>query len=388
MDNNEFGIKFDFPTSWRHGRGIASQIGKMVHQLGCNSPLLLTDKFLLSSGLVNPVIKSLERENIPYIICDDVNMEPTVDFFESLVNELDLQSYDAIIAVGGGSVIDVSKGLALIAAFGGSIRDYDGFDKVPGRPNMKVIAVPTTSGTGSEVSDGVILIDQARGTKFLVLSKKICPTVAITDPELTKSMPPLVTACSGVDALVHAIESYISKNANMASELFALKAIGLLSKGLLPAYLDGDDMDVRENMQIGATMAMMAAMNSYLGLCHAMAMPLCALYNMPHGQACGMMLPYVLRYNSLAVEEKIRDIFQVMGFVDKNQGMGSSIENGYQGLEQLLNELGISAKLSDFKYKESHLDIIVKETMGSAQRFTNPRNPAEKDIADLVKQVI
>lgn len=370
-------IKFDFPTSWRHGKGIISQTGKALKNLGCVKPLILTDRILLSSGVVEPVITSLNIEAIPYTICDDVSMEPTVTLFESIADKLDLKSFDSIVAVGGGSVLDVSKGLSLIGSFGGNIRDYDGFDLVPGVPCIKVIAIPTTSGTGSEVSDGVVLTDESRDTKFLVISKKICPAVALTDPDMTRSMPPRVTACSGMDALVHAIESYISRGSNPVTELFAQKAIRLIAEGLKPAFLNGNDMDAREKMQVGATMAMTAAMNTYLGLCHAMAMPLCALYNIPHGQVCGMLLPHVLKYNSSLVKEKVEHIFNIMNF-----------KNGYDDINKLLVDIGLTARLSDFGHIESYLKTIIKETMGSAQAATNPRTPTEGDLADIVKRIV
>ena len=375
--SDHMNIKFDLPTSWRHGRGIVSQTGKMLPALGCSRPLILTDNYLLSSGIIEPVIYSLNNEDITYSICADVNMEPTVSLFESITEKLDLASFDSIVAIGGGSVLDVSKGLSVIGSFGGSIRDYDGFGLVPGIPHIKVIAIPTTSGTGSEVSDGVVLIDESRNTKFIVISKKICPAMALTDPEMTRSMPPHVTACSGMDALVHAIESYISKGSNPVTELFSIKAIKLIGKGLRKAYINGNDMDARENMQIGATMAMTAAMNSYLGLCHAMAMPLCALYNIPHGQVCGMLLPHVLKYNSTAVKEKVEYIFNIMNF-----------NNAYDDINRLLDDTRLTFKLSDFGYKDSHIETIIKETLGSAQAPTNPRIPSEQDITDIVQKII
>ena len=374
---NNLEIKFDMPTSWRHGRGIVTQTGNMLAGLGCNRPLLLTDNYLISAGIIEPVTDSLKKEGITYSVCGDVDKEPTVKLFESIVDRLDLSSFDSIVAVGGGSVLDVAKGLSIIGSFGGSIRDYDGFDLVPGVPRIRVIAIPTTSGTGSEVSDGVVLIDEARDTKFLVLSKKICPAIAITDPEMTKTMPPHVTACSGMDALVHAIESFISKSSNKVTELFAEKAIKLIGKGLKPAYKNGNDMEARERMQVGATMAMTAAMNSYLGLCHAMAMPLCALYNIPHGQVCGLLLPHVLEYNSRAVQKKVDHIFHIMGY-----------KHACHDIEGLLDEIGLSARISDFGYKEMHFQTIIKETLDSAQAPTNPREPTESELADIVNKIV
>lgn len=369
---------FDFPTSWSHGRGLAGRTGAVLERLGCRKSLVLTDELLLSLGVVRPVLDSLRQAGIDHTICDAANYEPTVSLFDHLAVQLDLRKFDAIVAVGGGSVLDVAKGLAVIASFGGRIQDYAGFDKVPSVPAMKVVAVPTTSGTGSEISDGSVVIDEARNTKFLVISKKICPTVALTDPLMTVSMPPRVTAYSGTDALVHATESYLSKGAGPATELFALRAIELLSRNIAAACDRGEDVDIRERMQIGATIAMAAGMNSKLGLCHALAMPLCALYHMPHGQAVGMALPTVLAYNAPAAVAKTCDVFKAMGFVGE----------GLTQLKALLTHLGITARLSDFGFQETHMTTIVNETMDSAQRPTNPRDPTPEDIAAIVRDMV
>lgn len=380
--------KFDFPTSWRHGIGVAAQTGQFVKQLGCKHPLLLTDNMLMQLKVVDPVMASLDAERISYTVCDGVNYEPTVDLFDALTRKLDLKSFDAILAVGGGSVLDVSKGLALIGSYGGHIRDYAGFDKVPGIPDIKTITVPTTSGTGSEISDGVVLIDEARDTKFLVISKKICPTMALTDPRMTLSMPPKVTALSGTDALVHAIEGYISKGATPVTESFSLKAVELLSRNIQSACENGQAIDTRENMQIGATMAMVAGMNAYLGLCHAMAMPLCALYHMPHGQAVGMALPTVLRFNAAAAGPKIMQILEVMGLVTREEKQSGTMEPAFGRLETFFEKIGVWTRLGDFSFAENHMDIITSATMDSAQRPTNPRDPSPADLEQIVRQMM
>ncbi len=369
---------FDFPSRWSHGRGLAGRTGAVVARLGCRRALVLTDQLLLSLGVVEPVLDSLRQAGVVYTVCDAVNYEPTVALFDSIVGQVDLKSIDAVVAVGGGSVLDVAKGLAVIGSFGGHIRDYAGFDRVPAVPSIMTVTVPTTSGTGSEISDGVVLIDEERRTKFLVISHKICPTVALTDPLMTLSMPPQVTARSGTDALVHAVESYVSKDAGPATELFSLRAINLLGRNIAATCENGQDLDLREKMQIGATMAMTAGMNSKLGLCHAMAMPLCALYHMPHGQAVGMALPVVLEYNAPAAGEKIRAIFEAMGFAD----------DGFGRLGMLLARIGISARLEDFGFKESDMPVIVDETLGSAQCPTNPRHPTPEDIAAIVRRML
>ncbi len=384
MSQEKITAKLDLPTSWRHGKGLANEVGSFVEMLECKHPLVLTDKILLSSGVLKPILSSLEAKGMAYTICDGVNKEPTLELLEDLLQSLDLNSFDIIVAVGGGSVLDVSKALAIIASFGGNIKDYAGHEKVPGVPTTKVIAVPTTSGTGSEISDGIVLIDEEQNTKFLVLSKKICPTMAVTDPLMTLSMPARVTACSGMDALVHATESYISKNSNVVTELFSLKAVELLSKNIRTACVKGDDIKIRENMQMGATIAMMAGMNAYLGLCHAMAMPLCALYKMPHGQACGMLLPHVLEYNAAVAEQKISKVLDTMGIGESHQNLSQRLEE----INFLLTEIGLFAKLRDFDYRPEHMQIIVNATLGSAQCPTNPREPLKQDIAEIINKMI
>ncbi len=388
MSQKDFAMKFNFPTSWQHGRGLAAESGRLLKDLGCKTTLVVTDKLLVDLGILKPVTTSLDASNIAYTVCDEVTSEPTVSFFENLANKLDLKKFDSVIAVGGGSVIDVSKGLSVIAKFGGSIRDYAGYDKVPEHPDWKSIMIPTTSGTGSEVSDGVVLIDESVQSKFLVLSLKICPTIALTDPEMTKSMPPNVTVNSGIDALVHAIESYTSIDACALTEPISLRAIELISKGLKQAYRHGDDLDAREAMQIGSTMAMVAGMNAHMGLCHSMAMPLCAIYRMPHGQACGMALAPVLEFNSEVVKEKVINIFKVMGFMEKGAGDDAPTSACYEKLESFLREIDIAAKLSDFGYQDEHMETIVEGTMNSVQRQFNPRKPSDGDIAAIVRRII
>jgi alcohol dehydrogenase class IV len=388
MIQHDLAMQFDFPTSWRHGRGRAAESGRILQDLGCKKTLLVTDRLLLKLGVVRAVIESLKAFNIDYTVCDEVTVEPTVTLFENLVGKLDPKKFDSVLAVGGGSVIDVAKGLAIVAQFGGHIRDYAGLNKVPAPLERKLIAVPTTAGTGSEISDGSVLIDEAIQSKFLVLSTFICPTVAITDPELTILMPPEITANSGVDALTHGIESYVSKDASVATRLFSIKAVELISSGLKTAYHNGKNINARETVQVGATMAMIAGMNAHMGLCHAMVMPICALYHMPHGQACGMVLPHVLAYNAGVAEEKVADIFRAMGMIDR-EGKNDALNSApYQMLDRMLEEIRISARLRDFGYVDNHMEIIVQETFNSVQCQFNPRKPSEEDMVRIVKKLI
>lgn len=390
MNNIKKGLnlKFQLPTVWQHGIGIVSEIGSLLKGNVCERPLIVTDKALVSLGVVEPVIRSLESSGMGYKVCDSVDREPTVAMFDEISSSFDLKSFDSVIAVGGGSVIDMSKGLAVLGTFGGTITDYDGFDKFPSRPDMKIFAIPTTAGTGSEVSDGVVVIDEQRNTKFVVISDNIRPAVALTDPEMTVSMPPKVTACTGIDALTHAIEAYLSIKASMVTDMFALKSMGLISEGLVPACQNGDSIEYREKMQLGATMAMVAASNTFVGMIHSMDGPICALYHIPHGQACGLVAPAVLKFNAGVAGERVANIFKTMGFTGAEENDEEAISTGCDRLTYLLDQVGLLVRLRDIGYEESHLDNIVRETLKSAQLGTNPRQPTEKDVEEVLRQVI
>ena len=389
MDITKATVTFDLPTHWLHGIGYAKKVGEILKAKGAKNPLVITDKILYELGTTKTVTDALEAQGLKYEVCSDAQTEPRVKDFDKLAKSLDLSRFDSIVSVGGGSVIDTAKGLTVIATWGGSILDYDGWNNFPKVPDWPHIAIPTTAGTGSEVSDGGVFLDEIRNTKFIVISKKISPTVALTDPEMSKGMPPKVTAFSGADALSHAIESYLSKGANIATEMFSLKAVELVSKYLPRAYANGNDMEARNAVQMGATMAMISGCNVYLGLAHSIDMPLGGIYHMPHGQACSMPLPAVLRYNTPAVPEKIKTVFKTMNLWDDKLSETEAFEKGYAGMEAFLNNLGISTHLADFGYNESeHLDSIVKSTLESAQCNTNPRTPTYEDVAGIIRSMV
>lgn len=378
-------VNFSLPTHWMHGMGYAKKVGKVLKSRNASRPLVLTDALLVKLGILDPVFQSLKDASISYVVCDKVTTEPSVRMFDQLVQELDLKQFDSVVAVGGGSVIDVAKGLAVFAKFGGSIRDYAGKDKMPSPPDWINVTIPTTAGTGSEVSDGGVFIDEEYNTKFIMMSKRVCATVALTDPTMTVTGPPKITAYSGVDALVHASESYMSRYADEASRLFSRRAIELIAKYLPVAYADGQNLEARNAMQIGSTMAMIAGSNVYCGLCHSMAMPLCGTYHMPHGQACGMSLPFVLRYNAGAAPQSVKGILTAMGFWDPGLKEDQAIDQGCIRVEKFLNSLGISTHLNDFGFKAADTPDIAQSTLESIQCPPNPRAPTHGEIVELVK---
>lgn len=377
-------VDFSLPSHWQHGQGYAGKAGELLRARHIKYPLVLTDELLLKLGTVNPILESLKEQGYQYDICGDFTTEPTARHFDETVKKLDLKRYDAVVAVGGGSVLDSAKGLAVVAKFGGSIRDFAGYDKIPARPDWVNISIPTTAGTGSEVSDGGVFIDEDRNSKFIMMSKKVSATIALTDPLMTVTMPPKITAISGSDALVHAVESYLSRYANPVSRMFSSRAIELISRYLPRAYADGHDLSARNAMQIGSTMAMSAGCNVYLGLCHSIAMPLCGLYHMPHGQACGMCLPFVLQYNSVAAPQRVKEVLELMGMWNAALPEAEALANGFRLVEQFLNAIGIETHLSPFGFNPNDLDTIAALTLNSLQCPPNPRKPSHADIVELV----
>lgn len=384
METLNTNINFHLPTQWRHGLDYARKAGEILQERHVSRPLVLTDGLLIKLGTVAPVLESLEACGIKYAICDKFTAEPTVKHFDATVKELDLKQFDAIVAVGGGSVLDSAKALAVIVKFGGSVRDFAGRDRIPAPPDWVNVSIPTTAGTGSEVSDGGVFIDEERNSKFIMMSKKVSATVALTDPLMTVSMPPKVTATSGSDALVHAVESYLSRYANPVSRLFSKQAIELISRYLPKAYADGNDLEARNAMQMGSTMAMSAGCNVYLGLCHSIAMPLCGLYHIPHGQACGMCLPFVLRYNAVSVPQPVREVLQLMRMWDNTLPEPEAFEKGFSLVKKFLNDIGIQTHLSPFGFNPCDVDAIAASALNSLQCPPNPRTPTHAEIVELV----
>ncbi|MCF7943734.1 MAG: iron-containing alcohol dehydrogenase [Spirochaetia bacterium] len=378
---------FNLPTTWIHGIGAIQKIPGLLQELHCTSPLIVTDRRLIDLEGFSRITRDLADSHMGYEIFGGATKEPTVTGFTEAAAKLDLKKYDAIIAVGGGSVIDTAKGLRVIARFGGVITDYAGFGKIPRPTGIPLIAVPTTSGTGSEVSDGAVFTDEAKKTKFAVGGLYNFPTIAVTDPAMTVSMPPFVTAVSGIDALVHAVESYISKHASTVTELFALEAIRRIGSTIETAFRNGSDIEAREQMQLGATLAMVSTVNAKLGFCHAIAMPLCALYGLPHGQVCGVVLPGVLEYNADVVPKKVEKIARILGMVSQDETYTASLFR--QRLQELIDEkLGLKVRLMEHGYTEADNEAIVKGTLGSFQSQNNPRTISPEGIINITESIV
>ncbi len=366
------------------GPGVAKDIGKNIKEIfGVNKVLVITDKNLIKIGILKRVEESLRTAGVDMGVFSDVKENPTVEICDAAGELLKKDNYKLVIGIGGGSCIDGAKGASIVASNGGSIRDYEGMDKVK-KPIIPLIAVPTTAGSGSEVTSAAVITDKKRNWKMGLRSLYIIPSLAVCDPELTLTLPPRLTASTGMDALTHAIESYTSTIKQPISEVFALEAIRLIGISLRKSVMSGDqDIEARSNMLLGSILAGMAFPHTYLGIGHAMARALGGIFNIAHGLANATVLSHIMEFNAVACPEKYRKIAQVMG---ENEVKDLTIlESAYKAVEvvhKLTKDIGIPT-LSQLGIKEEDIDLLADEAMKSGDRNFNPRITKKEDFIKL-----
>jgi len=289
--------EFRMPTTLIHGVGVAAQAGQRAKELGATRVLLVSDAGVVEAGLLKVIEESLRTGGLPFTTFAGIQADPTADSAERQADLLKKHRADCILAVGGGSVLDFAKALRLLHERGGPLRQYAGFGKITRSFTTPLIALTTTSGTGSQVSFGAVFTDAAAHTKFPIISPFMAPNLALNDPLLTATAPPKITAVTGADALCHAMESYASKQANTFSRMFSLEATRLILENLRAVYDAGQDIAARDAMLLGSTIAIIPASLVGLGLAHAGAMPLCGRYGLPHGVVTGMLLAPSIEFN-------------------------------------------------------------------------------------------
>ncbi len=365
------------------GAGAARQIGKEARSLGGTKALLVTDPGVAEAGLLRGIREALEAEKIQADVFDGVIPEPPARVVDECARLARSEKYDVIIGIGGGSSLDTAKGVSIMATNEGKVLDYAGVDLV-GKRGLPKILVPTTAGTGSEVSRVFVITNEEDNTKRAVYSSFVLADVAVVDPMLSLSMPPAVTADTGIDALVHAIESYVSVSATPFSDLFALEAIRLIAENLPVAYAKGSNLEARNNMMLAATMAGMAFTSGGLGAVHGLAYVLGTEYHLAHGRSNAIMLPYVMDYNKIGNLKKYARIARAMG--ENIEGLSSfeAAEKAVAAVKRLLAGVNISIKLADYGVSREDLPKLVEGGMKQARLFaTNPRDLAEEDVKNV-----
>ncbi|MBA7641208.1 1,3-propanediol dehydrogenase [subsurface metagenome] len=376
------------PNKVIFGNGTVSQVGKEAELFGAGKALIVTDKGVIKAELLSGVQDSLKAHNIDFTIFNEVEAEPPSSNVDEGTQMAVDNGADIVIGIGGGSSLDVAKGIALMARNKGKILDYAGMDLVPGSGLPKIL-LPTTAGTGSEVTRVLVAKDVTENIKKAIFSNHALADTAIVDPMLTLSMPPHVTADTGIDALVHAIETYVSMNATPFSDVLAIEAIRLIAENLPTAYAKAENITARYNMSLAATLAGLAMNSGGVGAVHGLSNILGIKYHMSHGRANAVMLPYVVDYNKIGNPIKYAAIALAVGENTEGLSPYNSAEKLVLSLFRLLEIINISAKLSDYDVTEADIPSLVEGGMKLSRLFVpNPRNLTKEDVKSIYTKAL
>ena len=360
------------------GQGAIEQLAGELTRLKISHPLIVTDAILVKSGTVDLALAQLGGRQ--YGIFDEVKPEPEIAIVEDCARAYRAGAHDGLIGVGGGSAIDIAKAVAAFVGHDGPLEALFGVDQVP-RKGPPLIAIPTTAGTGSEVTNVAILSDKAAQLKKGIVSDYLLPDVALVSPQMTLSCPRSVTAASGVDALVHAIESYLSVNASPITDSLALGAIRLIVKALPKAYANPANLHAREDMATASLMAGMAFGNAGVGAVHALAYPLGGRFNIAHGVSNALLLPYVMAWNKMACVERFRDIADAMGVPLAGLSEQQAASLAVEAMAELCAAVDIPTGMRSFGVPEEAIPAMAQEAAGIERLMRN--NPRKLSAADI-----
>ena len=377
------------PRMLEIGAGVSHKIGVIVKEMNCWRPLIVTDKIMQELGYVERIQDELRAMNISSDVFDDTIPEPTTRSIQAGVKLAESGEYDVIIGLGGGSPIDSAKAISILGKFGGQMRDYK-FPRIVNERGLPIIAIPTTAGTGSEATRVTVITDESNDEKMLCVGIGFLPTVAVVDYELTLSVPPRTTADTGIDALTHALEAYVSKKANAYSDIQAVAAMKLLAPNLRRVFNNGKDREAREAMMLGSTLAGIAFSNASVALVHGMSRPIGALYHVPHGLSNAMLLPAVTEYSIPAAEQRYADAARVMGIA---QASDTNIKANQKLMDELFainRELEVPTPaefgISRTRFFEN-LNMKAQQALASGSPANNPRVPDADSIIEIYKQL-
>lgn len=375
--------RYYMPTTVEVGAGISRKIGEILKPQAAKV-FVVTDAGIRKAGLLGPIEQSLRDSELAYAIFDETEPNPSA---ESIMRGCDLmkqQQCDVILAYGGGSSIDTAKGISIIACNPGHILDYEGVGNIP-NPGLPLVVIPTTAGTGSEVTAATIVTNTKTQFKTAVISPYLYPKLALLDPLLTEKLPPDITAATGMDALTHAIESYTSKTANPVSQALAIQAIRMIGKHIANAYYVGTDLASREAMLVASMMAGAAFAQSRLGNVHAISHTLGGVFNIPHGIANAALLPFVMKFNLPACPDKMSDIAEALGCEVKGLPPMEAGAKAIEAVVQLNASLHIPSNIKELGVTLDVLPKLVEDSMRSGNVLINPRLTRSSDIRTIIE---
>lgn len=368
------------PTRIRFGVDAINDLPALVKELGGSKVFLVVDPGLIQAGLVERITAPLAAAKIAFELYDQVDPEPGLKLADNGAKLAKKAKCDCVVGAGGGSAMDVAKAVSILLTNGGKAEDYLGLGKIK-KPGVPKIMIPTSAGTGAEVTFTAVFINEKTKSKGGMNGDPLYPEAAILDPALTVSLPPHITATTGVDALTHALEAFVSTQAHAISDMYALEAIDLISSNLVKAYAHGGNLEARSNMLLGSLLAGKALATAGVGLVHAMAYPLGGMFGIPHGLANAVLLPYVMAYNLIGNTGRFALLAEAMGAKVDGLPEREAAEAGVEFVYRMNQDLSIPASLAELKIPAKKIPEMAKIALTVTRPVeNNPRKPTLEDV--------
>jgi alcohol dehydrogenase class IV len=381
--------EIQIPALMKIGAGAFSEVASILTRLKCSRPLIVTDAFLVSCGLAEKLQGQIVQAGIPCEVFSGTVPDPTTDAVDQGVSAFLAGRHDSLVSLGGGSPIDTAKAIGLLAANGGRPRDYKVPNPIPkaGPPH---IAIPTTAGTGSEVTRFAVISDSESQEKMLIAGSSLMPSAAVVDYELTMTMPRRLTADTGTDSLTHAIEAYVSRKANRFTDTLALSAMKTIWAELPTAFRRPEDRAAREGMMLAATLAGIAFSNASVALVHGMSRPIGLFFHVPHGLSNAMLLPAVTRFSAGSAPERYADCARTMGIAARDDSDSVAVNKLIEGLFRRNEELEVPSPKSFGIPEARYMEVIptmTTQALASGSPQNNPRIPSAGEIEQLYREI-
>jgi alcohol dehydrogenase class IV len=374
---------WELPSRIEFGVGAAANVAERVREYGSDRVLLVADPGLPQS-VVSKVVTPLEEGSLAFEVFQDVEPEPDARGVEAGLQVARSEGCEVVVGLGGGSTLDTAKAISVMLRNDGHIRDYAGQDLIP-NPGAPIIAMPTTAGTGSEVTIWSVIAEKDKKRKYGVGGRYMTASLALCDPELTVTLSPRLTAYSGIDALAHALESYVNKATQPVSEALSVQAMKLIARSLRTAVVDGENLDARSDMLLASLIAGMAFNSTRLGIAHALAMPLGAGYKMPHSAIIASLLPEVMKFNLIGNIDKFIKIAEIMGECTASLPVRDAADLSVSAILKLYEDIGIADGLEHYGVHIGDLPSLAEEAMQTGNIPVNPRKPTVEDLVGIME---
>ena len=367
------------------GPGCVKEIGSDIKDLGLKKALVVTDNVLVKIGVVKKVTDVLDGSGVSYVVADDIQPNPTMKNIHDGLNIYKAENCDFIISIGGGSPQDAGKAIGILATNGGEIKDYEGIN-MSKHKSVPIIAINTTAGTASEVTINYVITNEDTHIKMVMVDKNCLASIAVSDPELMTGKPADLTAATGMDALTHAVEAYVSTGAYELTDVLALEAVRLIGESLEDAVKDGNNIEARSKMAYASYIAGMSFNNAGLGYVHSMAHQLGGFYNLPHGVCNAVLLPHVEKFNSANTGDKLRKVAEILGENVEGLSVEEANAKAVEAIIKLSERVGIPKGLKELGVKEEDFKVMAENALKDVCAGTNPREVTLEDTIAIYKE--